>query len=378
MRRPRLPDRTDLANARHWVATKLRPRPMKVVVVVLVLLIALRLALPTIVKAVINDRLANLEGYYGHVEDVDIALWRGAYELHGMNILNTGGDMPAPLFAAEEIDIAIDWYALFAGRIDAEITLLRPVINFVVANGETQAGEDNDWRQVVDDIIPISVNRLEVHQGMVTYVDNTARPRVSVQLTELEVTAGGLSTTIEDTGEELPAYIDAYAMAMNTGHLEAHMRLDPWNERPTFDLDLALERLQATEINDLLSAYAGVDAEAGRLFCYAELSARNGAFEGYVKPMAEGLSIYRPETEDGDVIDVLGDMLVGLVIEVFENHGTDRFATRVPVSGSFESPGVDAWTAVTEVLYNAFIEAISHGVENAGGWRREPTATASR
>lgn len=367
----RRPERADLDRAGHWLRDRLRPRWAKVVVVILVLLVAFRLALPTIVKVVINDRLANLEGYYGHVEDVDIALWRGAYELKSLNIVTLGGDMPAPLFSVDEADIHIDWWALFDGEVVAEITMAHPMINFVVSGGDTQAGQGNDWRQVVDDIVPITISRLEVHDGEITYADYTSSPPVSLRLTDTEAVASGLSTHDDPNTAELPARLDVYANAMNTGALEAHMNLDPWDERPTFDLDLALEHLQAEEVNDMLSAYAGVDAEAGRLFLYSEISARNGTFEGYVKPMAEGLSVFR-FGEDGDVIDVFGDFLLSLVLEVFENHGTDRFAVRVPVSGSFDHPSADPWEAVVSILYNAFIRAISHGVENTGGWRREP------
>ena len=44
-----------------------------------VLLVGARVALPYFVKDEVNRRLMALESYDGHVEDVDLALWRGAY-----------------------------------------------------------------------------------------------------------------------------------------------------------------------------------------------------------------------------------------------------------------------------------------------------------
>ena len=171
--------------------------------------------------------------------------------------------------------------------------------------------------------------------------------------------------------------MDAYGTVQGSGALEAHTRLDPWRRTPTFKLDLAMRRLDATEVNDLLRAYAGVDAEGGELYLYSELSAREGRFEGYVKPMASGLSLFAID-EEGDFFDVLGDAMVQLAVEIFENHGTDRFAVRVPLSGSLESPDADGWAAVASILSNAFIEAIEHGIEDRSAWRPEIERRASR
>lgn len=372
----RLPNGRDVERATRWIRRSLRPRWAKALLSVVVILVIVRLALPSVVKWVINDRLANLDGYYGHVEDVDIALWRGAYQLDALNIMKVGGDVPVPFFSVDETDISIDWWAVLEGQIVAEITMQHPVLNFVseVSGGEGQMGEGNDWRDVVDDLVPITINRFETHDGEITYRDYQSHPPVDLRLTETEIVAEGLSTARDESAsdeDELPARLDMYATAQRSGHVEIHMGLDAFDERPTFDLDLALEDLRAQELNDMLRAYAGVDAEGGRVFLYSELSSRHGRFEGYVKPMAEGLSIFQ-FGEDGDFIDVFGDFLVSLVAEIFENHGTDRFALRVPVSGTFEAVEVDGWAVVGSVLYNTFIEAIQHGVENRGGWRREP------
>lgn len=367
--------RRTLFVARHYAAT----RAGKITLGLIIALVALRLAAPYVVKHVINERLAQLEGYRGRVEDVDLAIWRGAYQLDGMRIEKTGGDVPVPFFYADRIDISVEWLALFEGSVVAEIGLAHPILNFVTdaSGGEGQMGEEADWRALVDDLVPITINRFEVHEGEVHYRDFGSRPQLDLRLTELEMVALGLSTTQDETSDELPARVDAYGTVQGSGALEAHVQLDPWRRSPTFDLDLALRRLDATEVDDMLRAYAGVDAESGALYLYSELSARDGRFEGYVKPMARGLSLFAID-EEGDFFDVLGDALVQLAVEVFENHGTDQFAVRVPLSGSLDSPDADGWSAAASVLYNAFVEAIQHGIEERSAWRPEIERRASR
>src|ERR1700754_661865 len=52
--------------------------------VLLGVLVAARLAMPYVVKDYVNDKLAALDSYDGHVDDIDIHLWRGAYSVDGL------------------------------------------------------------------------------------------------------------------------------------------------------------------------------------------------------------------------------------------------------------------------------------------------------
>ena len=327
-----------------------------------------RLALPWILKSVINDRLANMDGYTGRVLDVDVSLLRGAYVLDDLRIERVDEDVSVPFVEADRIDVSLEWLALFHGRVVAEIVAEHPVLNFV--NGASgQNGEGNDWRDTVDDLVPITINHFAVHDGEVHYRDFGTRPTVDVVAADLEVEATGLSTQQDEAGRNLPAHVEVLARVQQSGRLRATIDLDPWQERPTFDLALALERLPARELNRFLRAYAWVDAEGGDFFCYSEISSRGGNFRGYVKPMVEHLDLVE-WGEHGDVVNVIADLVVQLVVDLFENHGTDRFATRVSVSGSFDRPGVSAVEAVVGVLRNTFIEAFEHGLERGpSAWR---------
>ena len=62
-------------------------RTLIVVSIIIGVLIALRLALPYIVLKYVNKTLANIKEYYGHVEDIDIALIRGAYIIKDLKLV---------------------------------------------------------------------------------------------------------------------------------------------------------------------------------------------------------------------------------------------------------------------------------------------------
>jgi hypothetical protein len=115
-----------LANMRRL----LWQRKVQVMLGVIAVLLGVRIALPFVVERYVNKTLDELDGYSGRIEDVDMNLWRGAYEIEGVQIVKTGGRVPAPFFSADQIDI-VEWSALFDGSIVAEIELSAPQLNFV-------------------------------------------------------------------------------------------------------------------------------------------------------------------------------------------------------------------------------------------------------
>src|SRR5262245_2140119 len=84
-------------------------------------LVILRLMLPSILLRYVNKQLTLIDGYQGHVDDIDVSLYRGAYTIRGIRLDKTGGKIPVPFFNAESIDLSVEWHALFHGRVVAEI-----------------------------------------------------------------------------------------------------------------------------------------------------------------------------------------------------------------------------------------------------------------
>lgn len=62
-----------------------------------------------------------MDEYTGKVEDIDIALIRGAYVIDGIEILKRDTGQTAavdtvPFFSCPNIDLSIHWKALFEGK----------------------------------------------------------------------------------------------------------------------------------------------------------------------------------------------------------------------------------------------------------------------
>jgi hypothetical protein len=348
------------------IGRRIEARTRDILLGFLVLLIAARVAAPYVIEEYIDRRLDALDGYTGDVEDVDLNLFRGAYRIEGMRISKTGGGAPVPFFSVRTIDLSVDWGALLHGKIVSEIDLLHPILNFVLEGRAKQTGAEARWPELVSDIVPLRVNRLGVHAGEVHYRAYDRSPEVDLYADRIALTAHDLST--EGRRETpLPSRLHMDARVQRSGRLVVDARLDTFASAPTFALAIRLRDLDARELDPFLRAYAGVDAEKGRFYLYSELRARGGRFEGYIKPMAEHLSVFQAD-EPGGFIDKVGDLAAQVVVEIFENHGNDTLAVDVPISGSFEDPEVSTWAVIVSALKNAFIEGLKHGLDDRSGW----------
>lgn len=122
-------------------------KSLNLLILLVIVLVGVRLALPSWVKNYLNDQLAAMGEYQGHIADVDIALWRGAYVIHELNIVKTSEKVPVPFFEARSIDLSISWRALWAGQVVADVEFSRPELHFVDGkNSQSQSGSGTDWQ----------------------------------------------------------------------------------------------------------------------------------------------------------------------------------------------------------------------------------------
>ncbi|MET0385517.1 MAG: DUF748 domain-containing protein [Polyangiales bacterium] len=339
-----------------------------VVLGIVALLIGIRAVLPFVVERYVNKTLAGLDGYSGSVADIDLSLWRGAYQIHGLRIVKTGGRVPVPFVEARTIDLAVEWRALLRGKIVAEIALLSPKVNFVNAKKpeQQQAKVGPSWTETLRDLVPFDINRVVIRDGQAHYRDFESDPRVDVFVQKIDATLRNI-TNSEAIGANLYASFEGKALAMGSGRVGFRGRLNPYANKPTFDFAFSLDRLKIKQLNNFLQAYANVDAEAGTFALDAELSASRGRFEGYVKPFIEDLQVLKWDEEKESFFGKLWEGVAEVIGEIFENQPRDQIATRIPVSGSVDSPSPDVWATMFGLIKNAFLQALRRGLEGSVG-----------
>lgn len=328
-------------------------------------LIGLRIALPHIILNVVNKKLTEIDDYTGHVEDIDLFLIAGSYKIQGIELNKKSGQIPVPFFSAENIDLSVEWKALFKGAIVGEIELNRPMLNYVKGPTEatTQTDIDEDWTKVVDELMPLKINRLEITQGEVHYRDFHSEPKVDLVANNIHVLATNL-TNANDNEELLPSSASASADVYG-GNMSASMKLNPLNLTPTFDMNAEVKSLDLSQLNDFLKAYGKFDVKTGNVSVYMEAATRDSTITGYVKPLISDLDVVQWKEEEGTFWQKVWESMIESVGWVFKNHPEDQLATRVDFEGSLQGPDVSIFSIIGQTLRNAFIQALYPSLENS-------------
>jgi len=336
-----------------------RRKLLRIGIVIIGLLIIFRLILPIIVLNFVNNRLATIHGYYGHVNDIDINLYRGAYIVNTIyiDVVDSTTQKQLPFFASESVDISIEWKSLFKGEIVSELIFDTPLLRFTENASEPQQLEKdtNDFRRILKTFTPIKVNHFEVFNGKIQYIDNTVTPNVDIHLDNAHVFASNLSN-VEDT-TLLPANVTATADVYE-GKLNFNMRINALAENPTYDLNAEIKDANLVKLNTFFKAYGDFDVNKGSFGLYMEIAAKDRKFIGYVKPLIQDLDVVGPEDRKDSVLRKLWEGLVGVVGDVLENPSSDQLATKVPIVGAYGDQTLGIWYAVLSALRNGFIQAL--------------------
>lgn len=337
----------------------------QVLVVIVVLLIGLRVALPFIVKWYVNKTLDEMPEYDGSIGDVDIKLWRGAYQIQDIDILKTSGDVPVPFFSARNVEFSVEWRALFQGALVAEIEFYDPVVNFVQGPTEetTQVGVDKPWLDVIKKLFPLDINRFEVNNGSVHYRDFHSRPKVDLEIDRIEALATNL-TNSRKLSKTLVAKIDATGRALKESDIKLHVDLDPEPEKPTFNLDFKMNPLTLTSLNEFSRAYGNFDFEKGTMEVAIELAASHGNLSGYVKPVLDHMSIVSLKNDTSHPLEFIWEGLVGGITRLLRNQPNNRFATKIPIKGTMSDPQVAVLPTLGNILKNEFVRVFHGDIEN--------------
>ncbi|HZB13210.1 MAG TPA: DUF748 domain-containing protein [Chryseolinea sp.] len=341
-------------------------KPLKITLIVVVLLICIRLVLPYVVLHFANKNLASIPGYYGHIEDIDLALIRGAYRIDSiyLNKQDSITKKQTRFFSASAIDLSLEWRALFSGAIVGELIFERPNLRFTREKVEPKdVGKDSsDLKDLKKDFMPLQVNRFEILNGNVRYLDSTSNPKVDILMTNIHVVATNLRNSY-DSSTLLPAKVIARADVYE-GEFSFSMNINPLAKRPTFDLNAEIKDTNLVLLNDFFKAYAKIDVNKGKFGMYTEVAAKEGAFKGYVKPVIKDLDVLGHEDRDDNVFRKMWEGLAGLAGQVFKNQSKDQVATKIPFEGRLDNPETDIWVTIINVLQNAFIQAIQPSIDS--------------
>ena len=331
-------------------------------VTLILILIALRLYLPVIVKDNVNKVLAEIPGYYGQVEDIDISLIRGAYVINGMYLNKVNAKTQIPFLKFPKTDISIEWKSLFSGHIVSEIIMSNPEIIYVQEDQSIAATEPDvdDWTKALTDLVPIDINHLTINNGKLAYVELNTDPNIDLQFNTLYLKADNLRN-VKENERVLPSPITATAISIGGGEVKLNGNVNIVKEIPDMDVSFSLENADVKALNPFTRHYSGIDFEEGQFGLYSEIAIADGYFKGYMKPLLKNSKLIG---KDDGVLGVIWEGFVGFFKFVLKNQNTDTIATKIPMEGDLNNIKSGILPTIGGIFKNAWISAFKGEIDD--------------
>lgn len=332
-----------------------------------------------IATSLVNRRLAALPDVTGRVDAVNLAVWRGAVVLTDFVLYSRGHEDEPPLVHVERASMRLAPGSLFTGKIGGSAVVDGAEFNVVkrrqlggakeaVEEAAREIDEKKDdaarWQDTLREAFPMELTRFALKNARVRFVDYSHQPNAEMVIDDLRI----LVTELQNRGdpgqhESYPTRIEIRGTTTGQGRLRASVMVDPFAERPRFSANFEIKAMQLPAANSFLQAYANADVSRGTFEVYAEMDAKDGRYEGYLKPLFHDLDFRTASDEHKSPAKRVAEKVVTAVASVLENDDKEQVATKAPFSGNFADNRVDVWSTITTLLSNAFVQALRGGFE---------------
>jgi hypothetical protein len=348
---------------RLWHACWCYKKTTCVGIFVFLLLVLLGMLAPLIIKYHLNHNIfRDMGNYTGRVEDVDVHWLTASYRLEDLVLWRKGGNKEVPFFRVADLSIGFSWDAILNGAILARVVAENAELNFLDAEraGQRQTGTGTNWLDVLEELLPTTLHRVEIHNSRLTFQNFDADPKIDIRAEKIYALINNL-TNVKDRDGRRVATARLDARVLGGAPLTAQARFDPFDFND-FEFAAEMHEFDLTRINDLASNYAKVDFASGHGSVFVELTAREGKLSGYIKPLLEEVEIVSWEQdvkEQGDnPFRLLWEGAVGFFKTLFTNAESKQLATQIEIEGTIDDTKIKSWGAVLGVVRNAFVEAL--------------------
>jgi hypothetical protein len=206
----------------------------------------------------------------------------------------------------------------------------------------------------------LRVDDVKILRSTFTFRNDAAHTPYRVSLADVQIRLANVT----NQRAEGKVRGDMTGKFMGSGDAAVHLTLSPDVQRPEFDVTVRVDGTEMPAMNDLLRAYAGVDAVAGRFSLYSEISVRKGSVSGYLKPLFKDMDLYdSSQDRDKAFFHKLKEGVMAAAAWMLKNRDRGEVATKVNLSGRLDSPQFSTWEALGGFLENAFVRAILPGFE---------------
>jgi hypothetical protein len=329
--------------------------------ILVALVIAVRLALDPIVTWRTRVILDGMEGMRGTFRDVEVRLLHLSYAIDGLKIekLRPGGSA-LPYLEIARAEFGLLGSEIIHGRVVARVELTSPKLNLLTAptprhgQGKEEASEAG---RGLEALAPFRIDRAQVRDGEVLWIDARERERPKLWIHGVEATLENFATRAALAKHE-PTVLAARGTLQRSGKLSIFATADPLAKKLTFAGQAKLDGLQLAELGTLVMSKTNLVPDKGTLDMSVRFRSEEGRLSGGVRPILKGADL-KPGTSD--LGTRLKSLLADAALNIFSDKrpGPDVVATTIPIEGSVNGPQVQAVPTILGIVRNAFVRGLS-------------------
>jgi hypothetical protein len=244
----------------------------------------------------------------------------------------------------------------------------REVKGDFIHSARTQKKEKETGRQVAKaadqaanhPTLLLRIDQGKIEQSEFGLVNQATNPAYRVFMADTDIELENWSNQLS----EGTAVVRLKGMLMGSGATHMRGAFRPETKSPDFDLSVKILKTQVKSMNQLLQAYGGMDVASGVLSVFSEMTVKDGAVKGYLKPLFKDVEAYNPEQDqDKGLLKKIYEKTIDVISELLKNPPRGEVATKADLSGPVENPRASTWEVVITLFQNAFFEAVLPGLE---------------
>lgn len=338
---------------------KLTPRKRKIISVLGILLligIVARAILPSVLLSTLNDKLAKLEGpLCAHMADLDLSLLRGRYFVQDLKVsrwTDNRKKCEEVVLSVQELQVALSWSQLLKGRarlnVEARyVDLFADDLMDAVNNhqkGVASKDAAKQAKEAADVLVPWRIDSLALSEGKIQYeLLGTDDSAVTFEHAE------GMITGIEQSRQNAtPTMFRLKGNVMKSARLLLTGSVNMGGDKPAWDVDYGVERVNIVQANPLLLNRAPISFTHGLMDVFGEAAGSGAKMTGYAKLLFRDIDVVADLGEfkslKHGLIEIIGSLFfivaknpkrqtAGTII----NFGTEDGEFKADIAGTISS-----------------------------------------
>lgn len=326
-------------------------------VIILFLVLCLFLALPLIVKAVINGPInSSIDCCSLNVDSIGISYFPIQVSLFDITYDEKSENNPEITSTLKEGVITLRDYDFDKSYGVIDLKLIEPDIVYYDSGRKKVDTE----KESIPTYLPLIIKSAKVKKGSIHFSHKEIKGKQVIDFSLIDISLSNWSFRKEDQNHSkfyFTSTLEDNALVRISG------KMQPFKTLETMNIDFKLENLNMESINKVLIYYIPVDLSSGTLSVYGELDRNREVNMGYLKIFLENFVILANDQEFVSTKHVFIEYISAVVNFIMQNSNTGNVALKIPFEKSDGEVDFDKSSAFWSSVENMF-DSLERGVEN--------------